>query len=140
MNPRQAQNQLQRRQDQIESRSRRVEVSGLFASTQRELQRTEKRIAGSAALWERVCPPELIERTCVVGLQRGVLTIGVRDHSTRYVLDRMLRSGLETDLIRRSAVSISSVKLVARPEAFVDPKIAAIRERRASLAMKGPKS
>lgn len=137
MNPRQAQNQLQRRQDQIESRSRRVEVSGLFAAQQRELQRTEKRLAGSSALWERVCPPELLERTCVVGLQRGTLTIGVRDHSTRYVLDRMLRSGMEEDLRRRSAVSISSVKLVARPDAFVDPKVAAIRERRASFSKKG---
>jgi hypothetical protein len=138
MNPRQAQNQLQRRQDQIESRSRRVEVSGLFATQQRELQRTEKRLAGSSELWERVCPAELLERTCVVGLQRGTLTIGVRDHSTRYVLDRMLRSGLEQELRRRSAVSVSSVKLVARPDAFVDPKIVAIRERRASFTRKGP--
>lgn len=137
MNPRQAQNQLQRRQDQIEARSRRVEVSGLFATTQRELQRTEKRLAGSSALWERVCPPELLERTCVVGLQRGTLTIGVRDHSTRYVLDRLLRSGLEDEVRRRSAVSVSTVKLVARPEAFVDPKIAAIRDRRASQSRKG---
>lgn len=137
MNPRQAQNQLQRRQDQIEARSRRVEVSGLFATVQRELQRTEKRLAGSSALWERVCPPELLERTCVVGLQRGTLTIGVRDHSTRYVLDRLLRSGLEDEVRRRSAVSVSSVKLVARPEAFVDPKIGAIRDRRASQSRKG---
>jgi hypothetical protein len=138
MNPQQAQNQLQSRQDRLAARSRRVEVSGLFAMTQRELQRTEKRLAGTAALWERVCPPELLERTCVVGLQRGTLTIGVRDHSTRYMIDRMLRSGLEADLIRRSAVSISSVKLVARPEAFVDPKVAAMRERRAALSPKGP--
>lgn len=140
MNPQQAQNQLQSRQDRMLARSKRVEVSGLFATTQRELKRTEKRLAGTAALWERVCPPELIERTCIVGLQRGTLTIGVRDHSTRYMLDRMLRSGLEADLIRRSAVSISSVKLVARPEAFVDPKVAAMRERRASLSPKGPQS
>lgn len=139
MLPQQAQDQLQRRQDQIQARSRRVEVSGLFASTQRDLQRTEKRLAGSAALWERVCPPELLERTCVVGLTRGTLTIGVRDHSTRYVLDRMLRSGLEADLIRRSAVSISTVKLVAKPDAFVDPKVAALRDRRASLSPKGPR-
>lgn len=137
MNPRQAQNALQRRQDQIESRSRRVEVARLFASAQRDLQRTEKRMAGSGALWERVCPPELLDRTSVVGLQRGVLTIGVRDHSTRYILDRMLRSGLEADLIRRSAVAISKVKLVAQPEAFVDPKVAAIRERRAGSQSKG---
>jgi len=137
MNPQQAQNQLQSRQDRMLARSKRVEVSGLFAATQRELKRTEKRLAGTAALWERVCPPELLERTCIVGLQRGTLTIGVRDHSTRYMLDRMLRSGLEADLIRRSAVSISSVKLVARPEAFVDPKVAAMRERRASLSPKG---
>ena len=121
MNPRQAQNALQRRQDQIESRSRRIEVSRLFASTQRELRRTAKRLAGSAALWERACPPELLEQTSVGGLQRGVLTIGVRDHSTRYVLDRMLRSGLEADLIRRSAVAINKVMLVARRDAFVDP-------------------
>ncbi len=139
MLPQQAQDQLKRRQDRIEARSRRVEVSGLFASTQRDLKRTEKRIAGSSALWERVCPPELIERTCIVGLQRGTLTIGVRDHSTRYVLDRMLRSGLEAELIRRSAVSISSIKLVARPEAFVDPKVAALRDRRSSLSPKGPR-
>lgn len=139
MNPQQAQNALQRRQDQIESRSRRVEVSRLFASTQRDLQRAEKRVAGSAALWERACPPELLDRTSVVGLQRGVLTIGVRDHSTRYILDRMLRSGLETDLIRRSAVAIHKVKLVAQPDAFIDPKVAAMRERRSGSPSKGPR-
>ncbi len=139
MLPQQAQDRLRLRQAQIEARSRRVEIGRLFATTQRDLQRTEKRLAGTATLWERVCPTELLERTCVVGLQRGVLTIGVRDHSTRYMVDRLLRSGLEADLIRRSAVSISKVKLIARPEAFVDPKVAAIRDRRSSLSPKGPR-
>lgn len=123
MHPQQAQNQLAARQAQIDARARRVEVGGLFAATQRELKRTEKRVSGSAAVWERVCPPELLDRTSVIGFGRGVLSIGVSDHSTKYVLDRLMRSGLESELIRRSAVAVSKVKLVVQPEVFVSPEV-----------------
>lgn len=121
MLPEQAQHQLAQRQQRLDSLARRVEVGGMFAATQRELQRTEKRVAGCAVLWEKACPSELLPHTAIVGLNRGVLTIGVSDHSTRYALDRELRSGLEAELVRRSASPLSKVRLVVQPEFFVTP-------------------
>ena len=78
----------------------------------KDLERTHKRLGNAAAAWGRVCPPEFLSRTAIVGLNRGVLTIRVRDASTRYELDRMLRAGGETAVLRSVNAPIRKIKLV----------------------------
>lgn len=89
-----------------------LSMGAVFAIESKHLERARKRTGGAAKAWCEVCPPDLLRRTAIVGLTRGVLTISVRDASTRYELDRLLRSGAETELLRRSAAPVRRVKLV----------------------------
>lgn len=60
-------------------------------------------------------PSHLADRVEVVKLTRGVLTLGVPDASTRYVIDRLLRAGAQTALLKRVPASVTSVKIVVSP-------------------------
>jgi hypothetical protein len=48
----------------------------------------------------------------VVRLARGVLTVRVPDDSTRFALDRWLRSGGQAELARRTPATLTRVRLV----------------------------
>jgi hypothetical protein len=85
-----------------------------LAAKAREYQRASKNLGGAARAWEAACPPALLARTRVVALARGVLTIGVDGASTRYALDRALRSGGLLTLRQASNAAISKVKMVER--------------------------
>lgn len=87
---------------------------GDLAAKAREYQRASKNLGGAARAWEAACPPDLLPRTRVVGLSRGVLTIGVDGSSTRYALDRAMRSGGLLALRQASNAAISKVKYVER--------------------------
>lgn len=83
-----------------------------FASAAKELERQRRRTGAVAGAWEAVCPAELIDRTAIEGVSRGVLTIRVADASTRFQLDRFMRGGGEMEVIRRSPSGVRRVKLV----------------------------
>jgi len=87
-------------------------VSALFERTAADLKRTERSLGAAADAWRAVCPAALLDRTSVVSLNRGVLTIGTDSASTRYELDRVLRSGGERELIRSCRASVRKVKVV----------------------------
>lgn len=77
-----------------------------------ELERRRRGGSGMAAAWDVVVPDGLREKSEVVGVSRGVLSVRVRDASARFALDRFLRSGGEATLIRTSKVAIRKVRLV----------------------------
>lgn len=87
----------------------------LFARRGVELAGLERRIGGAARAWQSVCPAELLGRTSVRSVARGVVTIGVEDASTRFELDRLLRAGAERTFIRACAASVRRVRLIAAP-------------------------
>lgn len=78
----------------------------------RELNKQRRANGGCATAWNAVIPPELAARTALQGLSRGVLTIAVPDASTRFTLDRFLRSGGERALIGASSAAIRKVRIV----------------------------
>ncbi|TVQ64383.1 MAG: DUF721 domain-containing protein [Phycisphaerales bacterium] len=92
-----------------------VSMRSLLEREAVELRRTQKRLGNAAAVWAETCPPDLLGHTSLAGLLRGVLTIRVRDASTRYELDRMLRSGGEAAMVRRLNAPVRKVKLVVAP-------------------------
>lgn len=105
-----------------------LSMRAVFSEESKHLERVRKRTGGAAKAWCEICPPELLRRTAIVGLNRGVLTVRVSDASTRYELDRLLRAGAEADLLRRSAAPIRRVKLVVgEPGASSRTKNAAAR-------------
>ncbi len=77
-----------------------------------ELARRRRSGGGAAAAWDVVVPDALREKSEVVGVSRGVLSVRVRDASARFALDRFLRSGGEASLIRTARVAIKRVRLV----------------------------
>lgn len=93
------------------SRPREWAVGDAFAAAARELERSRKRLAGVAEAWDAVCPPGLAGRTAIVGVARGVLTVRVADASTRFELDRLLRTGGEATLVRLAPTGIRCVRL-----------------------------
>lgn len=84
----------------------------LFAQEGRALARMERRLGSAGGAWSAVCPPELIGKTEIKGLTRGVLTIGAHDAATRYEVDRMLRCGGDRALIERCAMTVRRVRVV----------------------------
>jgi len=85
----------------------------LFLASRSALERKQRQIAGAAEAWEKVCPAELIDRTRIVSMRRGVLTIGAADAATRFELDRMLRSGGQRAVARASRTPIARVRIAA---------------------------
>ncbi len=67
---------------------------------------------GCADAWARVVPPELLGKTALGGVSRGVLTVRVPDGATRFQLDRFLRSGGQRAFVSACSASLRQVKIV----------------------------
>lgn len=75
--------------------------------------RLAQRDAGPVGrLWNELIP-EILARGATLRLDRGTLRVSVSDSSSRYALDRLLRAGVEEQLIRRSPVPIRAVRVEA---------------------------
>jgi hypothetical protein len=90
----------------------------------REIEKPHKQLAALAELWQQLVPPELASHTRLDSLQRGVLKVSVDSSSCLYELDRMLRSGLENQLIvQHKGPALRRVQLrVAKIEDEQDPR------------------
>ena len=62
-------------------------------------------------LWQQLVPEPLGSRTSLRSLHRGVLTVTVDDSATLYQLDRLLRGGVETQIIKRINGAVRRIKL-----------------------------
>jgi hypothetical protein len=76
------------------------------------LRRLRRANAGLADAWERVAPPDLLGRTALRGVSSGTATIAVPDAGARYELDRWLRSGGESLLIKSCTAPVRKVKII----------------------------
>jgi hypothetical protein len=77
----------------------------------RSLEKLLRSLAGVGERWGSLLPPELLARTQLRGLNRGVLTVSVADASTDYELDRWLRGG-GLEALRRAGAAVTRVKTV----------------------------
>jgi hypothetical protein len=86
-----------------------------FAAAALWLERSRRRLGKVAQAWQGVCPAQHVERTAIVGLAAGTLTVRVADDATRFEIDRALRAGAERELIRRCPAGVARVRLVSGP-------------------------
>lgn len=86
-------------------------LGALFREASAELGRAQRRLAGVADAWASVIPEPLASRTALQGLSRGVLTVIAADSAARFEVDRLLRSGAEAQIIRRSKAPVRRVKI-----------------------------
>ena len=78
----------------------------------REAVALRRATGGCADAWSRIIPSALLAKTALEGVSKGVLTVRVPDASTRFELDRFLRSGGQTQLVSACRASIGRVRLV----------------------------
>ncbi len=77
----------------------------------RDIEQPHKQIGRLVAAWEKLLPDELVQRTALVSLRRGVLTVEVPDSATLYELTGRLRDGLQQQLREQAKGSLHRVKV-----------------------------
>ena len=76
-----------------------------------DLVRQRRAVAGCAAAWARVVPPELGGRASLEGVTRGVLSVRVPNAAARFALDRFLRGGGQRALAKECSVTLRQVRI-----------------------------
>ncbi len=76
------------------------------------VKHAHKAVGAASIAVAQTFPSHIADKVEVVKLTRGVLTLGVPDSSTRYVVDRLLRSGAQASLLKRVPASVKSLKIV----------------------------
>jgi hypothetical protein len=89
-----------------------LSLRAAMAEQSQRLRRMEKSLGPLAAALAEAFPPGVCERLAVAGLSRGVLTIRAADAGALHEAARLLRSGAEATLIRRSPWPVRRVKAV----------------------------
>jgi hypothetical protein len=89
-----------------------LSLAGMMAAQAREIRRRQRATEGVGEAWDAAVPADLRERSFVEGVSRGVLTVRAANAPTRYELERLLRAGLEREVIRRCSAPVRRVKLV----------------------------
>lgn len=100
-------------------RPRDVTLGNVLESELRRFRQAERSAVNAMGAWEQLLrnaglPDELHARTKVVSFRFGILTVRVPDASTKYTMDRFLRSGGEAALARLASATLRRVKLVLR--------------------------
>lgn len=93
-------------------------ASGTIETLRTDLQRRVRAVGGIVEAWRTVVPDELRARTVVRSFQRGVLVVETPDASSRYLVQRWLRSGGQRMLAGCSPGTINkiTVKVVRQPD------------------------
>ena len=73
-------------------------IGKLVRDTKKRAQRDEKRFSSFSEAWEQLVPPTLLAASRLAGSRGSTITIEVDSSAAKYELDRLLRSGLETNL------------------------------------------
>jgi len=88
------------------------DLSADFAFQAAALTRTHKRLGAISRAWAACCPNELLTRSAIVSLNRGVLTVSADDSPTRFELDRWLRQSGQDELIDTARTTLRKVKII----------------------------
>lgn len=104
--------EIERRRGQRVWPERDLSLAEILGDEERKLRQRHRAVGCVAGLWNELTPAELVEKTELVGLTRGVLRVRVTDSAARFALDRWLRSGGEAELVRRAPVGVRKIKLV----------------------------
>ncbi len=67
----------------------------------RDMVKPAKQLTEMVALWQELVPAHLLDHARLETISRGVLKVSVASSARLYELDRLLRGGLEQELIKR---------------------------------------
>jgi hypothetical protein len=77
----------------------------------RQIERQHRAAGGIGDAWGAVVPPHLARHAEIISFSRGTLTVRAADASTRFQIDRFLRTGGQNELARRAGTAIRRIKL-----------------------------
>lgn len=121
-----AQKHLERLQKSRSLPNRDLSLGFLAEQFKREVAKPYKQLGDLAALWRDLVPSALVERSRLIGLSRGVLHVEVDNPAAHFEIDRLLRSGLQKQLIqghRGPAFRKVQIKVLGRRDGdAADPK------------------
>ncbi len=76
-----------------------------------EIERRSARFGNAAEVWARLIPEQVRSDTRLAGLSGGVLTVVTGSAATSYTLDRLLRGGIDHQILIATNGKIIRVKL-----------------------------
>src|SRR5262245_51414492 len=76
-------------------------IGGVIADTQHESRRMHKKFGELVEIWEKLVPADVAAHTSLINLRAGILHVSVDSSSAAFELDRLLRSGVESELRRQ---------------------------------------
>jgi hypothetical protein len=88
-----------------------LSLSFLKKQFKRDIERPHKQLGDLGELWRSLLPAEIVQRTRLEGLSRGVLRVTVNSSATLYELDRLLREGVDRELKRQHKGMLTKVRL-----------------------------
>lgn len=100
-NPSSSERHLQQLSERRRFHDRDYSLSFLRDTFKREVEKPYKQLVSIVEVWERLVPAALLPHMRLDGFSRGVLHVSVDSASIRYELDRLLRMGLQTQLIEQ---------------------------------------
>ena len=114
------QEHLERLQASRSLPKRDLSLGFLSEQFKRDVVKPFKQLGDLSELWAELVPARLVERSRLVGLSRGVLHVEVDNPAAHYEIDRLLRGGLQKQLIeghKGPAFRKVQIKVVGRSEA-----------------------
>ena len=126
MKPDLAQRQLDLLRKSRSLPSRDLTLGFLSDQFKRDVAKPYQQLGDLAELWGELVPERLVACSRLVGLSRGTLHVEADHAAAHFEIDRLLRSGLQADLIRRHkgpAFRKVQIKLARRADdAPADPR------------------
>lgn len=114
-----AQDHLDRLRQSRSLPTRDLSLAFLTKQFNRDVAKPYKQLGDLAALWGQLLPQRLAQRTRLVGLSRGVLHVEVDNPAAHFEIDRLLRGGLQKQLVeghKGPAFRKVQVKVVGRSD------------------------
>jgi len=89
---------------------------------ERQIEKPARQLGDLGEVWRELVPGDLVEQTRLESLSRGVLKVAARSAGAHYELDRLLRGGLQRQIIAaHRGPAFRRVQVRVDPAAFDDP-------------------
>jgi hypothetical protein len=85
-------------------------IGNIIADMHHESRRTHKRFGELVEIWEHLIPADVAVHTSLSNLRAGILHVSVDSSSAAFELDRLLRSGVESEIRRKFRGTVVRVK------------------------------
>ena len=88
-----------------------VSMEGALQSLERQLREQHNAVGDIIDVWNELAPPAVRDIAIIAGVSQGTLTIAVATSGASYELSRMLRDGLERDMMKRLPARVKRIRV-----------------------------